>query len=140
MQSFLTVNRLGPIALPIAIGRLEHLTHNQRVLGSSYITFKMPFVYILFSPTANSFYTGVTSDDVDLRLEKHLSEHYGKAYTSVKKDWEVFMQIECNSIHLALKIERHIKKMKSKKYINDLKKYPEIIDRLKGKLNPDSTN
>ncbi len=31
---------------------------------------------------------------------------------------------------MAGKIENHIKKMKSKKYIKDLKKYPEIAQKL----------
>jgi putative endonuclease len=29
-----------------------------------------------------------------------------------------------------MKIERHIKKMKSKKYIQNLKKYPEMVEKL----------
>jgi putative endonuclease len=33
----------------------------------------------------------------------------------------------------ALRIEKHIKNMKSKKYIEDIKKYPEITERLKEK-------
>jgi putative endonuclease len=68
-----------------------------------------------------------------LRLENHLKEYYGKAYTAGVKDWEIFLQIDCSTISLALKIEKHIKNMKSRKYINDLKKYPEIITRLKEK-------
>ena len=91
------------------------------------------FIYIFYIVPANSFYTGATNNDVDLRLEKHLKEYYGKAYSSNIKDWEVFLQINCISMHQALKVEKHIKNMKSKKYITDLKTYPEIDERLKGK-------
>ena len=93
----------------------------------------MPFVYILYSPSSNSFYIGATPSDVNLRLEKHLHEYYGKAYTSSRKDWEIFLEINCESMTHALKIEKHIKKMKSKKYINDLKTYPAIIEKLREK-------
>jgi putative endonuclease len=95
----------------------------------------MPYTYILFSPSSNSFYIGATTVEVDLRLEKHLREHYGRAYTASIKDWEVFLQIYCESTHQALMIEKHIKKMKSSNYIKNLKNYPEIIDKLKEKYN-----
>ena len=93
----------------------------------------MPFVYILYSPSSNTFYTGATTNDVRSRLEMHLKQYYGDSYTSTIKDWEIFLQIDCASMSQALKIEKHIKKMKSKKYITDLKTYPEIIERLKMK-------
>jgi putative endonuclease len=94
----------------------------------------MPHVYILFSPTRNGFYTGATNAEVDARLERHLDEYYGNAYTSGVKDWEVFLCISCSTMHQALKIERHIKNMKSKKYIHNLKAYPEMIERLMEKF------
>lgn len=81
---------LQQLILPIVIGRLAHLTYNQ-----VYILFLMPVVYILFSPSSNRFYTGATSAEVELRLEKHLREHYGSAYTSSAKDWEIYLQISC---------------------------------------------
>lgn len=93
----------------------------------------MPFVYILFSPSADSYYTGATTTDVSSRLEKHMQEYYGAAYTASKKDWQIFLQIECTTIQQALHIEKHIKKMKSKKYINDLVAYPAIVAGLKEK-------
>jgi len=93
----------------------------------------MPFTYILYSQSSNSFYIGATSDEVEFRLEKQLKKHYGSSYCASKNDWQIFLQIHCQSMHQALKIEKHIKNMKSKKYINDLKTYPDIIERLRDK-------
>jgi uncharacterized LabA/DUF88 family protein len=39
--------------------------------------------------------------------------------------------IPCDSIREAVFIEAKIKKMKSRKYIEDLARYPEMIDKLK---------
>ena len=91
----------------------------------------MPFVYILYSPSSNQFYTGATTVAVESRLEWHLIKHYENNFTTKTQDWEQFFEIECDNMNQALKIEKHIKSMKSKKYITDLKKYPEISEKLK---------
>ena len=87
-------------------------------------------VYIFFSDTLNQFYIGETVD-FEERLNEHNSGFYKKAFTSKASDWELFLKIVCKDRVQARKIETHIKSMKSKKYINDLKDYPEIINRLK---------
>ena len=90
------------------------------------------FCYILYSATLDSFYTGSTILEPGARLERHLSGFYGSTkYTSKAKDWELYIEISCSSLNQARQIERHIKRMKSKKYINDLVIYPEIIEKLK---------
>jgi putative endonuclease len=93
----------------------------------------MPSVYILYSPSLDRFYTGATSLPVETRHERHLIEYYGTKYTAAAKDWEIFFQIDCATMAQAFQIEKHIKNMKSKKYITDLKAYPEIVQRLKEK-------
>jgi len=87
--------------------------------------------YILYSSSLDKFYTGITQDNVESRLEKHNNSSYGNHYTSQTKDWEIFIVIPCDSVAQSMKIEKHIKKMKSKKYIYNLKSYPEIIEKLK---------
>ena len=88
-------------------------------------------VYILFSSELNRFYIGSTIIPVDERLERHLENYYGsKKFTSKAKDWSLYLSIECTSKEQALKIEKHIKKMKSKKYIENLSKYPEMVRKL----------
>jgi len=87
--------------------------------------------YILFSPELDKFYTGYTSGSLEARLDRHLKGYYGTSkYTHKVKDWVVFLEIECTSSNQARKIEAHIKSMKSKTYINNLKKYPEMIDKI----------
>jgi putative endonuclease len=87
-------------------------------------------VYILYSPSFDTFYTGFTTISVSERLERHNSKYYDNAYTSRASDWEVYVLIECVSEQQARLIETHIKRMKSKQYIENLKKYPDMIGRL----------
>ncbi len=86
--------------------------------------------YILYSPTLNKFYTGFTKENIDSRLDKHNTGAYGQHFTSQVNDWELYFTIECETISQALKIEKHIKSMKSSLYIRNLKKYPEISEKL----------
>lgn len=91
----------------------------------------MYFVYILYSQIADKYYVGQT-DDPDRRLLEHnkLSEN---KFTSKYRPWKC---IACfpvgKSRGLAMKIERHIKKQRSRSYIKNLAKLPNIdklIDR-----------
>jgi putative endonuclease len=72
----------------------------------------------------------MTTENVEDRLKKHNLNYYGSKYTSKANDWMVFISIRCETSNQALKIEKHIKSMKSKTYIENLKKYPEIIQKL----------
>ena len=85
-------------------------------------------VYILYSSTLNGFYIGYTSN-LEIRLTYHQNALPHK-YTSRAKDWEIFYTIACKTKKQALGIEKHIKKMKSKIYIQNLIKYPEITAKL----------
>ena len=91
----------------------------------------MPFfVYILFSRSLNKFYIGST-DDLKKRLLEHITGFYEKSYTSKRSDWELFFTIECASRKQAKLVETHIKNMKSRKFINDLKQYPELLTKIR---------
>ncbi|MFM7901111.1 MAG: GIY-YIG nuclease family protein [Bacteroidota bacterium] len=87
-------------------------------------------VYILFSAKLSRFYTG-TTDDVLRRLDQHNAANYRGSFTAKGIPWELFLSIDDLGSEQAYKIEQHIKSMKSKKYINDLKHYPEMIQKLK---------
>ncbi|MEM7084729.1 MAG: GIY-YIG nuclease family protein [Bacteroidota bacterium] len=89
------------------------------------------FVYILRSNKLNRFYVGETSN-LNQRLKFHENSLPHK-FTAKAKDWVLFFKIECSNKLQALAIERHIKRMKSKTYIENLKKYPEIIQKLLAK-------
>jgi putative endonuclease len=88
----------------------------------------MHCVYILHSKKLNRFYIGSTSD-FDLRLEFHLKAESRK-FTYNAHDWELFLKIDCQTKTQALAIEKHIKAMKSKIYIQNLIKHSEIIQTL----------
>ena len=86
-------------------------------------------VYILFSPTGNTFYIGET-ENLERRLNEHNNHLFSGSQTTRFSDWEVFLQIECFDRRQARKVEDHIKRMKSTVYILNLKKYPQIIANL----------
>jgi len=88
----------------------------------------MNIVYILHSAKINRFYIGYTSDLVQ-RLEFHANAENRK-FTYNADDWSLFLTIICESKSQALAIEKHIKTMKSKVYIENLKKYPEMTEKL----------
>ena len=88
----------------------------------------MYFVYILQSEKINRFYIGYTSN-LDLRMQFHENAESRK-YTYNADDWTLFFSIACESKTQALAIEKHIKAMKSKVYIENLKKYPEMAEKL----------
>ena len=85
-------------------------------------------VYILQSKKLNLYYIGYTSN-IDLRLEFHKNSPSYK-FTANANDWILFLSFNCEHKTQALSIEKHIKNMKSKTYIENLARYPEIIDKL----------
>jgi putative endonuclease len=87
------------------------------------------FVYIIYSNEYDQFYIGET-ENIEKRLEQHIEGSFSKGFTIKAKDWELFLLITCLDRVHARKIEKHIKKMKSKRYIRNLKRYPEMQTRL----------
>ena len=77
----------------------------------------MWFVYILYSNKLDRYYTGST-DDLEWRLERHNSG-WGR-YTKKGIPWKLVYNEEYFTKTEALKREREIKKMKSRKYIEEL--------------------
>ena len=88
-------------------------------------------VYIVYSQSLDKYYTGVTQDSVVLRLEKHNKGVYGKRkYTSTANDWKLYLTLSCDDYNHAIRLERKIKSMKSRKYIENLEKYEEIREKI----------
>ena len=75
------------------------------------------FVYIIRSEKLDKYYIGSSSNP-----EKRLAEHnYGKAnFTSKGIPWKLVCTESYDSKQEAQKRERHIKSMKSRKYIEQL--------------------
>ena len=87
--------------------------------------------YILFSVKLDKFYIGATQEDIEVRIIKHNLKLYGNhRFTAQADNWELFLFIPTNDYSMAIRIERKIKSMKSSKYIENLKKYPELLEKL----------
>ena len=87
-------------------------------------------VYILFSKKLDRFYIGQTTLAIEERLDQHNKGFNENSFTTKGRPWELYLLLTCNSREQAQKVERHIKKMKSKTYINNLFKYPEMREKL----------
>ena len=83
----------------------------------------MASVYILFSKKLDRFYTG-SCNDLSYRIEQHFNKAFAQSFTANADDWELFFFVDNLHYKQARLIENHIKKMKSKVYIQNLKKYP----------------
>ena len=85
----------------------------------------MAYAYILYSKTIDNYYIG-SCKEIENRLKQHRGNHFKTGFTKRTKDWKVYFLIENLEYQQARNIEKHIKRMKSKTYILNLKKYPEI--------------
>jgi putative endonuclease len=92
----------------------------------------MASAYILYSIKLDRFYTG-SCREFQFRFEDHLGKVYPGAFTSNSDDWQLFLLVENLTYTQARAIENHIKKMKSRQYIQNLVKFPRILARLKAK-------
>jgi putative endonuclease len=64
-------------------------------------------------------------------MDKHNRSAYGKnKFTSKASDWIVYYTIRCSSYGQAVRIEKHIKRMKSRRYLQNLSRYPEMVLKL----------
>lgn len=91
----------------------------------------MAFVYILYSKQLNRYYTGSTSGTIEGRIDKHLNKIYGKkAFSAKTAYWVLFWSVYTDSMVHARKMESKLKKMKSKVYLQNLVKYPELVNKI----------
>ena len=90
----------------------------------------MAAVYILYSQSLDKYYIG-SCIEVTERLDQHLSKIFPGAFTTKANDWVIFFSLIDLSYKQARSIESNIKSMKSKKYIQNLKRYSEISQNLK---------
>ena len=85
----------------------------------------MATVYILYSSIKNKYYIG-SCINLSERILEHKIGKYKNSYTSKLNDWILFYSMDHLEYKQARLIEKHIKRMKSRKYIKDLKKYESI--------------
>ena len=98
----------------------------------------MATVYILYSKSLNSYYTG-SCIDLNKLIQKHINNTYSDSYTKRASDWKLYFHIENLEYKQARQIEKHIKNMKSRAYIKNLKLYPEMVFKLVEKCSPGSS-
>ena len=89
----------------------------------------MATVYILHAESIDLFYVG-SCFDFPTRLTQHNTGAFDASFTHRAKDWAMFFVIEGLDYQMARTIEKHIKAMKSRTYYINLKKYPEIAEKL----------
>jgi putative endonuclease len=76
------------------------------------------YVYILFSPSRNTYYIGFTGDSIGERIRKHNSNH--KGFTGNIGDWRLVYQEGFPTKPEDIKREKQIKSWKSRKLIEKL--------------------
>jgi len=77
----------------------------------------MFYTYIIYSKTLNKYYVG-SCQDINKRIDDHLNSR--SKFTKSAKDWEIKYFETFLTRSEACKRELQIKKMKSRKYIEDL--------------------
>ena len=93
----------------------------------AFLFFKMShFIYILFSEKINRYYIGETHD-TDGRLLKHNQNYYENSFTKAANDWKIVLKFECENRDESLFLEKFIKRMKSKKFIQKIISNPSIL-------------
>ena len=93
----------------------------------------MASVYILYSPSLNEYYIG-SCKNLQLRINDHLSKCFPDACTAKVTNWTIHFEVNDLEYSQARKIEIHIKNMKSRTNVENLKKYPEIVNKLTSKF------
>ena len=83
--------------------------------------------YIIYSIKIDRYYVGHTDDFIN-RIEMHNTGF--SPYTSKANDWRLFLLIPCKDKSEAARVERHIKAMKSRSYIENLGRHPEMVAKL----------
>lgn len=79
----------------------------------------MYFIYILYSISAGKYYIGYSSDPFR-RLIEHNTKPFDN-FTSKYRPWKLASVFECSEIKSeAMRIERFIKKQKSRKLLEQL--------------------
>ena len=79
----------------------------------------MFYTYILFSKTANRYYTGYSSD-IEKRIPRHGKDR--SKFTGQTDDWEMIKCFEFELKSDAIKLENKIKKRGIKRFLEDLGK------------------
>jgi putative endonuclease len=93
----------------------------------------MFIVYIIYSNKTDKYYIG-TTDDFNKRLDEHNNAVYPNAYTRNGKPWVLKKCFCCELSKEAYFMERFIKRMKSRDFIEKIINDPSLFyEIMKGK-------
>ena len=87
----------------------------------------MHYLYILFSNKLNKFYIGETVD-YEVRTQQHNQNYFTKSFTGRANDWSLKLAFSCKNKAEAKKLEKFIKKQKSRVFIEKVIQNPNILD------------
>jgi len=87
------------------------------------------YAYIIKSASSGDFYVGET-EDPHTRLAQNNQAVYKGAFTSRHTDWQLVAVFACRDRAHARKVEAHIKKMRSRTYIENLIKFSEMREKM----------
>ena len=80
---------------------------------------KMHYLYIIYSKSVNKFYIGETHN-IEERIIKHNEHSYSDSFTKIANDWELVLLFNCSNKEEATFLEKFIKKMKSRVFIEKI--------------------
>ena len=84
------------------------------------------FLYIIYSPTFNKYYVG-ESQNPEQRLVLHNNHYFKKGFTKATNDWEFKLLFECADQVSARLLERFVKRMKSRVFIEKVIENKDIL-------------
>ncbi|MFV8373782.1 GIY-YIG nuclease family protein [Flavobacterium sp. LB1P71] len=93
----------------------------------------MYFIYIIYSEKLDRYYVGAT-DDVRKRLDEHNSVFYNEAFTAKGIPWELSLSFECESSEKAYGLEKFLKRMKSRVFLEKVMVDPSILLDIQNKI------
>ena len=87
-------------------------------------------MYLLYSERIDRFYIGSTELAPAERLLQHNSLEECTVFTAKGQPWRLVLTLACETRLQAVRVERHIKRMKSRRYVQNLLNYPEMQKKL----------
>ncbi len=94
----------------------------------------MHYLYIIFSESLGNYYVG-ESPDPNRRLEQHNTHYFKNNFTKAASDWALKLKFQTSTKEDAVILERFIKRMKSKKFIEKVISKPSILKEILEKEN-----
>ena len=92
----------------------------------------MHFLYIIYSPSADKFYTGETND-VPERLKLHNSFKALKKITGAASDWELKLIYKCGTKEKAVYLKNYLKE-KNLHFIKEVVDHPQMLQEIQTKI------